>query len=160
LVDGHAGAPSPDDALLEEMRCRLVAAGMGDLSAPLARSLRAWQPSTGTAGGEGQGGPGTSAGVVPLFAHLAQAHAAREGAFISGPGSRPAWPALRRALAAAGAHYLEPVLGGDRGDRAAGSVVLTGVQGGLAKGGTASAPHAHFVNWLLWSRPNPHACRQ
>jgi hypothetical protein len=136
LVDGHLGAPSPDDALLEELRARLVAAGAGEHSAPLARSLRGWKP----AGGAAAGAPGERApGVVPLFAHLTPPWP-RPGALLPGPGGPPAWPALRRGLAAAGAHVIEAVLGGDGDDPAAGRVVLTGAALTAALLGVAPHP--------------------
>jgi hypothetical protein len=114
-----AGAAALDEALLVELRSRLVAAGMGGLTAPLTVSLRTWQPPPAGAG---------SLRSLLLFPRLAAGVVKVEG-LLQGGGSRVAWPALRRGLGAAGGgHWLEAVLGGDDDDKAAGSVVLTGAR--------------------------------
>jgi hypothetical protein len=96
-----ASPAAADEALLLELRRRLVAAGAGDLTAPLAASLR--KARAPPAAAAGVGGPA----VVP-FRDVAAA--ARGEGFELGGGA-VAWPALRRSLAAASGRYLEPVLG-------------------------------------------------
>jgi hypothetical protein len=111
------GPAAADDALLCEVRCRLVAAGVDDLTQPLACELRGVAAAP--------PGPAPVGAAVPLFPGSVQA-AAGDGAPVVGPDGAVSWAALRRALAAAGGHYLEAVLGGEgRGDPA-GAIVLTG----------------------------------
>lgn len=112
LVALSARCPAAaDEALLQELRWRLVAAGAGDASAPLALSLRAAGRVPLEAVAE-EGGAGAAAaaqaGVELPFKGLA---AAARGDGFSLNGGRVSWPALRRSLAAASGRYLEPVLG-------------------------------------------------
>lgn len=118
-------APPADEALLLELRGRLVAAGLGELSCPLARSLRAAQPLGAVQETEGDEGDDNSGSELLLFKDVAAS--VREGSEPGLAGGRIAWPGLRRALAAASARYLEPILGGS--NRESVKVVMTGGQG-------------------------------
>ena len=119
------GPAAVQRALLLELRSRLVAAGIDDLTAPLAVSLRHYKPSgpppaaTGTVTSDG-------GHAVSLFQEVTASAGRDNAGFIQDGASRLAWPALRRALAAAGGHYVEAVLGGDDDNKEAGSMVLTG----------------------------------
>jgi len=130
------GHTAVEDALVLELRSRLAAAGLSDISAPLTQALRAWQPAASQTDG---GAPGSARSLL-LFPGLVAQAPRLEGLLQDG---RVVWPALRRALAAGrGQHGLEAVLGGDRDDKPAGSVVLTGGCG-LCRG--------RFVGRLTWS---------
>ncbi|KAI8471914.1 MAG: hypothetical protein J3K34DRAFT_520120 [Monoraphidium minutum] len=103
-----------DDALLLELRARLVAAGAADLTAPLTRSLRAAAaaaPAGGLDAVAEDGGGGDAAAPLRAALPFRGVAAAARGDGFQLPGGRVAWPALRRSLAAASGRYLEPVLG-------------------------------------------------
>ena len=119
------GEAAVDAALGLELRARLVAAGCGDLTAPMLVSLRHAGGDAGASGGSNGSEAAVAPNAVPLFGALA-AGMARGEALVQAGGARLAWPALRRALSAAGGHAVEAVLGRDASDPAAGAIVLTG----------------------------------
>ncbi|GBF89038.1 hypothetical protein Rsub_01755 [Raphidocelis subcapitata] len=123
------GPAAADDAMLCELRCRLVAAGVDDLTQPLACKLRL---ASAPAGGQPEGA------AFPLFPTAVE-RAVGDGAPVLGPDGVVAWPVLRRALAAAGGHYLEAVLGGEGRGEPAGAIVLTG--SGLIAAVRGARPH-------------------